>query len=46
MQRYMRRYFAASLCDASGTKIDAGMSHLFEPEKAVAVMSFSTNLTF
>ena len=34
------------LCDASGTRIDALMSRLFEPEKAVDFTSFSTNFTF
>ena len=44
-----RRYAALRvtlLCDASGTRIDALMSHLFEPKKAVAFTSFSTNFTF
>ena len=34
------------LCDASGTRINALMSRLFEPKKAVAFTSFSTNFTF
>ena len=34
------------LCDASETRIDALLSRLFEPEKAVAFTSFSTNFTF
>ena len=40
-----RRYAALRatlLCDTSGTRIDALMSRLFEPEKAVALTSFST----
>ena len=44
-----RRYAALRatlLCDASGTRIDAHMSRPFEPEKAVAFTSFSTNFTF
>ena len=34
------------LCDASGTRIDALMSRLFEPEKAVAFTSFSAIFLF
>ena len=44
-----RRYAALRvtlLCAASGTRIDALMSRLFEPKKAVAFTSFSTNFTF
>ena len=36
---------ATLLCDASGMRINAIMSRLFEPEKAVAFMSFSTYFT-
>ena len=44
-----RRYAALRatlLCDASGARVDALVSHLFEPEKAVAFSPFSTNFTF
>ena len=37
---------AALLCDASGMRVDSLTSGLFEPEKAVVFMSFSTSFMY